>query len=364
MPQEQITNKEATCLLIIFYIGSSLILGIGSAAKHDAWISGILGLLISFPIVLVYARILYLFPDKGLYEILELTLGKVIGKVFIVLYIWYSFHLGALIIRNFGEFINIVAMPETPMLVPMICLVMVTVTAVISGVEVMAKTSAYLLPVLLFLILVVQTMGFSLLDFNNIKPIFQNGWVPILKGGASAFAFPFAESVLFLGILSSLKTNKNIYKVYTIGTAIAGFLIISITLRNILTLGQLQSKLYFPTHVSVSRISIGDFIQRIELTVALVFVVGVFIKLSVCLLIACKGIAHLFKLANYRSIVIQTGLLMLYFSYSLYNSIMDMADWAFRIYFYYAFPFQVIFPLIIFFMAELKERKRKKQLSF
>jgi spore germination protein KB len=364
MRHEQITVKEAICLLMIFYAGSSFILGIGTEAKNDAWISGIVGLLMSIPMILIYARISALFPGKGLYEILELTLGKVIGKIFIVLYIWYSFHLGALVIRNFGEFITTVAMPETPMFVPMFCLVIVSITAVKSGIEVMGKTSAYLAPVILFILIVVQILGFPLMDVKNIKPIFNSGWLLILKGGTSSFAFPFAESVLFIGILSSLNTNKSRYKVYIIGTLTVGIIIILITLRNILSLGELQTKFYFPTHVAVSRINIGEFFQRIELTVALVFVVGVFIKMSICLLVACNGIAYLFKLVDYRSVVIQVGLLMLYFSYCLYNSIMEMSEWAFRIYFYYAFPFQVILPLIIFVTAEIKERRRRKQLSF
>lgn len=197
MRKEQITEKEAVCLLIIFYFGSSFILGIGTESKNDAWISGIIGLIMAIPVILIYSRVLYRFPGKDLYEILEITFGKVIGRIFSVLYIWYSFHLGALVLRNFGEFINTVAMPKTPMLVSMFCLVFVCIIGVNSGIEVLTRTSAYLLPLLLFIIVVVLMLGFPLLD--NIKPIFGNGFPLIMKGATSAFAFPFAESVLFLG---------------------------------------------------------------------------------------------------------------------------------------------------------------------
>jgi spore germination protein KB len=363
MRQEKITNKEAICLLMIFIMGSSYILGTGTESKQDAWISVIFGLLMSMPILFVYSRVMSLYPEKGLFEILEEIFGKFVGKVFILLYIWYAFHLGALVVRNFGEFINTVAMPETPKFVPMFCLVMVAIPAVKSGIEVLARTSAYLLPVILLIILFVQLLGFPLLDFNNIRPIFNNGWRLILKGGASTFAFPFSETVLFLGLFSSLKTKKSIYKVFLLGTSIAGILLIFITLRNILILGPVQTKFYFPAHVAVSRIRIGDYFERLELTVAVIFVVGVFIKMSVCLLVACKGVAHLFHLEDYRSVVIQVGLLLLYFSYSLYSSIMEMGEWAFKVYFYYAFPFQVIFPMIILVTAEIKQRRRRKQLS-
>lgn len=358
MRKELITNKEAICLLMIFYFGSSLILGIGGEAKNDAWISGIVGIFMALPMILIYSRILSLFPGKDLFEILEIVFGKIIGKIFTILYVWYSFHLGALVIRNFGEFINTVSMPETPMLVPMFCLTIICILGTKSGVEVLARSSALILPLFLFMMIVVQIMGLNLLEIRNLRPIFSNGVPVILKGGATAFSFPFAESVVFLGIFSSLKTKNSLYKVFIIGTLFAGLLIIIITLRNILTLGGLHEKVYFPEYVAVSRIKIGDFIERIELSVALVFVVGAFIKVSICLLVACKGITSLFRLDDYRSIVIQVGLLMLYFSFSLYNSIMEMSNWAFQVYFYYAFPFQVIFPIILFVTSEIKERIR------
>lgn len=363
MQTERITDKQAICTLIIFYIGSSFILGVGGVAKNDAWISLILGVSLSIPIVLVYARMLALFPEKGLFDILDLTFGKVLGKIIAVLYIWYTFHLGALVIRNFGEFINTSAMPETPLFVPMLCLGIVSITAVRSGIEVIGRLSALSLPVLLLIIFTVQLMGIPQWHIHYIKPILANGLSPIIKGGLSTFAFPFAESVVLMGVFFSLKTKKSPYKVFLKGTAFAGLLILVITLRNIFILGEIIPKLYFPAYVAVSRISIGDFLQRIEITVAVIFIFGVFIKSSICLLVSSIGIAKLFHLHDYRSIVIHNGLLMIYFSYTVYESIFEMRKWAFDVYNYYAFPFQVILPLLMLVIAEIKVRIGKNQSS-
>ncbi|MCL6571496.1 MAG: endospore germination permease [Bacillus sp. (in: Bacteria)] len=354
MRKEQITDKEATYLLILFYVGGSFILGVGAGAKNDAWISSILGMVLAIPIILVYARICKLYPEKGLYDILELVFGKVIGKIFIIIYIWYSFHLGALVIRNFGAFINTVAMTETPLFVPLLCLGIVGIVAVSAGIEVMGRISTILLPILLIIIVVVELLAIPQFTINFIKPILGNGLFPVFKGGFSVFSFPFAESVVFIAVLFSLKPKMSPFKVYLKGTAIAGLLIVVLISRNILILGELNSKLYFPSHVAVSRISVGDFLQRIELTVAFNFICGAFLKSSVCLWVACQGVAKLFNINNYRSIVIQMGLLMVYFSYAVYDSTIEMRNWAMQIYPFYAFPFQVIFPLIILITAEIK----------
>lgn len=45
----------------------------------------------------------------------------------------------------------------------------------------------------------------------------------------------------------------------------------------------------------------------------------------------------------------------------VYNSIMEMFEWATEIYMYYAIPFQIILPLLIWIFAEIKSRGTKKK---
>jgi spore germination protein KB len=51
---------------------------------------------------------------------------------------------------------------------------------------------------------------------------------------------------------------------------------------------------------------------------------------------------------------------MVYFSYTVYDNIIEMQYWAFHVYPYYAFPFQVILPIILWILAEIKVRKENK----
>ncbi|HVJ48250.1 endospore germination permease [Desulfitobacterium sp.] len=359
MQKEQITDKEAICLLIVFVIGSSLIVGVGGEVNNDAWIAGIVGCIMAIPMLLVFSRILSLFQGKDLFDILNIALGKVIGRIVAIIYIWYAFHLGALVLRNFGEFIKIVAMPETPMFVSLLCLGLVCIIAVRLGIEVLGRTTTYFLPILFFTLVVVELLAIPQLHLDYIKPILGNGLISVLKGGFSTFSFPFAETVLFIGVFGSLKTKKSPFKVYYWGILISAIIIIITTIRNIAVLGNMMDSFYFPSYAAVGRIKIGDFLERIEVSVAIVFVFGVFVKSSICLLVACKGIGKMFNLKDYRSIVIQTGLLMIYFSYTVFDNSMEMKYWAFKVYPFYAFPFQVILPIIIWISAEIKARKNK-----
>ncbi len=361
MHKEQINDKEGICLLTIFVTGSTLIIGIGSEAENDAWLAGIAGILMSVPILLVYSRILSLYHGKCLFEILDITMGRILGKAASVLYIWYAFHLGALVVRNFGEFLGTVAMPETPMMVSMLILSICCIINVRNGIEVMARTAAYLLPIFMTIIVAVQLLAIPKLEVSNIKPILGKGLTPVLRGGFFTFSFPFAETVLMMGALYTLKNKKSHRKVYFYGILIAGATIILLTIRNIMILGFMRSRLYFSSHTAVAMIGIGEFLQRIEVTVSFTFAVGVFIKASVCLLVACRGISRVIGLRDYRSIAIQTGLLMTFLAYIVYKNTMEMFDWATKVYPYYALPFQVILPLIIWLLAEIKAKKMKTQ---
>lgn len=146
------------------------------------------------------------------------------------------------------------------------------------------------------------------------------------------------------------------------GVIIAGVIIIGVSVRNLLVLGpEILSSLYFPSFVAVSRINIGDFLTRIEGSAAIVFVTSLFIKASLCLYVTCQGIARVFKLQSYRSVVLQMGLIMVYMSDFIYKDITQMQDFAYHIYKVYALPFEVFIPLLLWAMAEIMIRRAQNR---
>lgn len=143
--------------------------------------------------------------------------------------------------------------------------------------------------------------------------------------------------------------------------AIGGTIVAFLAARNMMVLGsETAAAVYFPSYAAISRVNIGNFLQRLEISVTIVFLLSGFIKISICLLAATKGITKLLGFKDYRFFVTPVGLLMVNLAYLVYDSIMEMFEWAFDVYPYYAIPFQVILPLIIFIAAELKARLQKK----
>lgn len=364
MHKEVISDKQAIVITAMFIMGSTLVLGVGGEAKQDVWLSITLGMIIAIPMMLVYAKILSLFHGKDVFEIMEMVFGKIFGKITIIFFTWYAFHLGSLVVRNFAEFINTVTLPETPRIILMLIMAVLCIWVVQEGIEALGRWSSVIFPSLLAIILIVVALSMTQANTENLKPVLGNGLSPVIGGAFSVFTFPFAEAVLLMVAYSSLPNKKSPKKVYLIGLLIAGFFLLGIAVRNVLVLGaDTVSILYFPSYTAVSKINIGDFLQRIEVMVSVVFIFAGFVKISICLHAACKGVCRVLNINNYRFIVSPVGLMMVNLAYWIYPDIMEMQNWAFKIYKYYALPFEVILPITILIVAAIRIRSGKLKVN-
>ena len=362
MQKEVVSNRQGITMMALFIMGSTMLLGIGSEAKQDAWLAIIIAFIFIIPVMTIYARILALYPGKSLYEILNAVFGSIFGRIIALFFIWYALHLGTLILRNFQVFIKVVAFPETPEFVSVMLMGILCIWAVKEGIEVLGRFSQLVIIVLAFIIIAVVILGMKDAKFDNLRPFLYNGIKPVISSAFNTFSYPFAETVLFMAAFSFMKNKNDSYRVYYFALAIGVFFTLLVTVRNILVLGaNLTDQVYFPSYTAVSLITIGEFLQRIEVTVSVVLLFAGFVKVSVCLLAAAKGVDYLFKIGNYRQIVAPVGLLMMVVSCFIFQNIMDMQEFAFKIYKYYAFPFQVILPVIIWIGAEIKAKQDKKR---
>jgi len=361
MEKELITNKQGIMMTILFVLGSNLLLGIAEEAKRDSWIAALLSIIMAVPALLAYSRILSNFPGKNLFEILQMVFGRFFGGVISILYIWYAFHLGSLVVRNFSEFINVIALPETPELFIVVVFMLLCIWAVKDGIELLGKWSEFFTHLVIFFIIALVLLSIPNMELNNILPIMYNGPKPVIKGAISGFAFPFAETVIFTMVFGALKDKSSPYRILLTGMLVGGVILTIVALMNILVLGEkFMSILYFSTYSSIRTVNVGGFIQRVEGSVAISFMIAGFVKVCVCLLAACKGLAKVLKIESYRVIVTPVALLMAEVAYVNYISITVMIDWNYRVYNIYALPFQVLLPIIILIGSEIKIRRSKK----
>jgi spore germination protein KB len=359
MFKELLTEKEGVALSVMFIIGSTLVAGGATEAGQDAWISIILAMIMALPVLTIYARLLHLFPGKDVFAIIDHVCGPYIGKVLSILFVWYAFHLGALVLRNFSEFLKEVSMTETPGYVIDLPMILLCIWAVKGGIKVLGRWAGLIFTVLLFIILTTEFLSFTRMNLGNLKPFFYKGALPVVDGAFTVFSFPFAETVLLISVFSSLNSSISPYKMYYLSLLTGGTLIFILVLRNISSLGfPYIATQYFPSYIAVSLINAGQFIQRIEVVVSITFLLSGIVKVSICLYGASVGIARILDFKDYSMITAPVGLLMVNLSTIIYTSMQEMFEWI-KIYRYYAIPFQIILPIIIWIGAEIKTRSQK-----
>ncbi|NLL38474.1 MAG: endospore germination permease [Clostridiales bacterium] len=359
--QNNVSSRRLSSLIIVFILGGSILLGGLTTVEQDTWLSLILSWVIFLPLLIIYIRVVKLHPGMNIYDIMVTLFGKQVGKLLTLAMTLYFLYLCALVLRNFGDFIFIVSLSETPHVVIMISMVVLTAYMAKSGFDILMKWTIITLPVYIFLIAFPVVISFEKLEFSNLLPFLNHPFKEIIRSAFEYFSFPFAEIIVLLGMSDSFKSIKKPCKVYICSTFICLVFLLAINIRNILLLGLPMGKsLFFPSYVAIRLVDMADFMSRIEGSVSTNFVLAGTAKIAVCLLAASKGMASLFGIGDYKRLVMPVAMLALALATIAHDSTMEM--FAFLAYYpFFAFPFQVLIPLLVWIAGEIRHHRNKNK---
>lgn len=353
MKKEYLSNREAVCSITLFSLGTSVVLGGYTMIGQDSWIAMVSAMVLVAPVCLLYGRIMQLFPEEDIFQIIIRLFGKFFGKCIAALFTWYCVHLSALVFRNFSEFISIVSMPTTPQIAFMILMMLASIYAIKSPIRTIGRASLILLPIVVSIMVITFLMLLKQVQFSNFLPVMDHSAKEILSGSYSILTFPLAESVVFLTMADSIKKTQNPIKIYFFGLGLAAILLLFIIVRNTLALGaEMQKHSYFPSYVAARIINVADFIGRIEGSISVNFILTGLSKITICLIGASKGLACLFNIEDFKKMSFPAGLLSISLSSILYINVMDMFGFI-KYYPYYAIPFEFMIPVLIWIVGEI-----------
>lgn len=363
MNKELITDKQAISVMVLFISGSTLMFDTAQAAGEDMWLAIILALIAVLIFSVVYGRILTLFPGKNLFQICIAVFGKWMGRVFCLLYVFFSLHLASLVLVDYAEFMAIIALNGTPKIVSMICIMLLVLWILKEGIITLGRWCEFFAVVTFIIVFISVLLFIPHMDINNVRPFLHKGISPVMSVALDSFSFPFAETVIFMGVFSSFKNEKSSYRIYRKGLAIGAVLVFVSSVTHMLVLGPEEMKrLYFPPYTAFRIIDIKNFFTRIEIIIAVGFLIGGFIKIAVCLLICGKGICEIVNIGRYKIIITPICILTIIIATSDFSSIMELLEWDITVWKWWAMFYQIILPIIILIFAEIEVRKGRKRL--
>ncbi|WP_438347376.1 GerAB/ArcD/ProY family transporter [Paenibacillus sp. FA6] len=319
MPENgKISIRQFTLLVMIITIGDSILVLPSITvfkAQQDAWISSFIGVAVGLFAVYIFSMVGKIYPHLTLVQSIQEILGKWIGTIISFSFLFYLFLSAASHLREIGDFITSEMMPATPISAILILFIAVVIMGGRLGLEVIGRTAELLFPVIILLFIILVIFLTPEAEIENLQPILENGIKPVLKGTISFIAFPFLELVVLLMIFPYVIKREQIKKGFLQGTLLGGVILIILIVISILVLGADEtSRSLYPSYSLARRVSIDSFFERVEAMLALMWLLTIFIKITVYYLAFNIGLAQLLKLKDYRMLTLPTGFLLVVLS--------------------------------------------------
>jgi spore germination protein KB len=312
MLKENISTTQLFALVVSYVLGSAIVTGVGKEAMHDAWIAILIATVIGAGLMYFYYSFNKLLPNKNLFEIMEYCFSRS-GAVFLSFsYIIYFLYIFSRMIRTLTEMITSSVLVRTPDELVILTIIAVMIYIVYLGLEVLARVTEIFFPYILgFIILLFLLLFISgAVTLHHIQPILGDGWKPVLEALYPSLAtFPFGELIVFTIVLSSVPQLKKGIKVLLFGVGTGGFLLAIGAVLMVTTLGAETSRdAVFPLFGAARRVAVGDFIERIEVIVVFIIILGVIVKGTIYLYAALKGLEYVFRIP-YRYFTIPVSII-------------------------------------------------------
>ena len=315
---KHISKYQLFSIMFIFEIGSTSLFSLGIDAKQDAWIVILVALVIGLGFIWVYTELQKSFPDKNYAEIIVTILGDKLGVPLALLYVIYWFWPAARNLREFGELIIITTLPGTPLIIILSILMLVSVYAISSGIEALARTSEIILPIFIccFTLLYLLIIMSGQVDFTRLTPILANGFKPVISAAyPNVSVFPFGEMLIFFMFWKYSNDIKYVRNTTMLAVLFSGILVMFTLVMDIAVLGvKFTSLATIPLVEVVKLVNVGSIVSNIDALGVMVILFGGFYKMTLYLYGSVLVIATLMKMKNYKLILVILNIILLYVS--------------------------------------------------
>ncbi|MGF7184508.1 spore germination protein KB [Desulfitispora alkaliphila] len=338
----------------------TLVASIDAGARQDAWISELLGMLLMIFAAYVIITTGLRFQNKSLYQYLPLVYGKVLGTLLGLGYLWFFLFMTATLVRELGEFILTVFIPETPIIVVIGMFVLTCAYGVYMGIETIVRINDILLPVVLLMIFSLWLLVFQEVNFDNLRPVvLETGPIPIIRGGIvvlAGFMLGIAIAVLF----PYVEKRALAFPFVTIGLLVKGFIIATTVVFVIGVLGVNQAEMVNFKGLSLVRIiSVADFFERLDPLVMLVWVGAFFIKVSVFYYCFVIGVGQILKTEKVTRLVLPAAALIIALSIGSFENFSQLMDFHQRGKVLHNYFFILVIPVTTLFLAIVRNKKEE-----
>lgn len=287
MKKNSINSLQISALVLSiitsFIIGIS-ILNAFRIAKIDGYIAIIISAILGIIPIILMLYISNFKPNLNIKEKIDYLFGKKIGFILNLIICIIIFIISLTSLFSIVNFIISQFLSNTPVIYIALFLGLLTFYALTKGIETISRTSLILIIIALIFFIFLATCLINEFDTSNLKPILEHGLnKPLLGGFSTMLMFTIPIFTILMIPKNNITDKKNYNKYIIISYLIGATIIIIMSTMTMGVLGQYLSSLYqYPEYIVLKKITLFDFIDRIENIICVQWIFSVFIVLTMC----------------------------------------------------------------------------------
>ncbi len=328
-------------------------------AKQSAWLADILSLPAGFITLWIVEKLGQRFPGSALPLYSEIVLGKIVGKVYVGIYILFFFVVNLLVIREAADFLTITTLIGTPVSILNLIIILASGYAAAKGIEVIAHMGQFLLP--LFLLSFVFIFVFSLprADWEKLLPLFEGGLQPMLQASIAP-ASNYGEIVVLAMLLPLMNKPQEVKRKAVWAISVSALFLTMVSLLTLTISGPYVSGiLLFPVWNLVRMMEYGKYLQRVEGIVVPIWLTVIILKSALFYNLSCKSTARIFGLKSEKPVFYLMVPLLFLATTFLFGNTPELAEFQDKYWPPLALLCEIGLPLFLLIIAVLRKKKEE-----
>ncbi|ADQ05765.1 spore germination protein [Caldicellulosiruptor owensensis OL] len=333
--------------------------------NQDVWLSVVFmypfSVLTSLPLI----YLCFQFPNQTFTSMIRIIFGRA-SIVLSILYIWFFFHITAIQIAQFVEFMATAVLPETPIIFLIVTMFSVCLYALKKGIEPLARFAQIATFITGLSLAVIIIISLKFFDPSSLKPVLEKDIFQPVFGGI--YLCSLSSEILTIGMINPyIVKNKNCILKDMTRTIILAFLLVdifyfAITVLVLSLFGYPQaSKLSFPFYSAIKVLSVADFLERFESLHMAIWIMGIFLKITYFMYILLIAVQELRNTADYFVYAIPFICIIVPFVFYIIPDFISLDRFmSYRYFTFYSLIFIFFIPLFTLISAKIKLRLRKK----
>lgn len=359
----KISAYQLFTITFIFQLGTTIIFGFGGTAGRDAWIGQLISCALGLILILVYTTLMRLNPGLSLVQWFPAQFGRWIGTPIAFLYPLMFLYIAGRIIADIRDMVSTAILNNTPLLLITGIFVIIIAYCLYGGVQIIARLGEIFLPIviIIFSIEIILLFSSGIMHIRHIQPIMEDGWGPIWNVVYPAgITQSFGESLTLAMFWPQAKNPSKVMKITILSALLSGIMVVCLDLFAISVFGGVFSRFLYPLYTLLSLISVGNFIENLQMFGVLYFLMTALLKTSIYMFAALKGIQQLTHMKSYRSLIIPSCLISLILGMTMAQNITEHIYYHhFKILVPYVWvPLLLVLPAILLIVTWFRQLKK------